>query len=224
MTLPITKTRRKRYDGLESSLALQLDAATGTSTVQFDSILKSDGGVVVPALADDEYIALSILDALFVLKEIVYLITYDGTDPVGTITRGEEGTAPWTHAAGTRVVHAPTANDFQLLEDHMEQEDPHPQYTTQAEVDAAIQAHEAKPDPHPQYVKKGTITIAPNDDLIINGDLIINEGARLIVHGDLIIEGNGTISINGHQIIVDDVQPVNPPNNAVWIRTYGVTP
>lgn len=224
MALPVEKTVRKRYDGLEGVVGLQLDAMTGTSSIQFEELLTSDGGKTVPALADNEYIVLSILDTQYTLKEIVYLITYDGASPTGTVTRGEEGTDPWTHTAGAKLVSAPTAYDFQALEDHLLDPDPHPQYTVQGDIDAAIAAHEAKPDPHPQYAMKGNIDIQPDEDLDVYGDLIIHEGARLIVHGDLIVEGTGRFLLNGKQLIISDTEPPSPANNTVWIRTFGDTP
>lgn len=40
------------------------------------------------------------------------------------------------------------------LEEHLADPDPHPQYTTAAELAAGIAAHEGAADPHPQYATR----------------------------------------------------------------------
>jgi hypothetical protein len=226
MTLPIEKSNRLRYDGVETYLGLQLAASEGATTVTFAGPLLHDGGIPIPSFSygDPDYLTLSILTSNYVLSEIVYLVAYDSGDPnVGTITRAEEGTRLALHSVGDKVVHSATAVDYGLLEDHINDPDAHRdviELIAQAIADEAVRLHEAKPDPHPQYLKKPSET--GNTIVIEAGQILhIKYGATLLVEGDLRVENTGRFFLNGKQIIVSNAAPTTPQANTVWIQTFG---
>ena len=228
MVLPVTKTKRMRYDGLENQLGQQLNA--GVTQISFASSLKDDGGMEIESLAEDEYAALSILDGVFVLQEIVYLIDYVKGSTTGTITRAEEGTdrqGPITHTKGNRVVHAPTANDFAAFDYHLTDPNAHSAAINAAATAAArteVAIHEdqqQKPNPHPQYALRNNITVNVGETLNVYGVLHIRTGATLLVDGTLNISNIGKLIINGHEIVVSNNPPTSPQANVVWIQTFG---
>lgn len=228
MALPLNKTRRVRYDGLENYLAADLSSNETTSTIRFARVLEADGGKVIAPLAEDEYLVLAILTPNYVLSEIVYLISYDpDADPTtGTVTRGEEGTSIASHGVEAKVVHAPTAMDYNIFEDHLTDAEAHKDLIAAIADQAAasaIRGHVAEADPHPQYLRKDDLIIPDGDTLVIeNGaTLWVKHGATLKVDGTLDITAIGTLIVNGHQIVVSPTEPVNPPANMVWIKTFG---
>jgi len=225
MTLPVEKTTRLRFDGIETYLALQLEGHDGATTITFAGPLLHDGGQSIPdfAYGDPQYLTLSILTSNYVLSEIVYLVAYDSASSSGTITRGEEGTLIAMHSFGDKVVHAPTVVDYEMnaeaLQAHIDDPQAHIS-VIQGVVDNGIAAHEAKDDPHPQYLKKASET---GDTIIIEAGqtLWIKYGATLLVEGDIVIRDTGRLFINGHQIIVSNDAPVEPIADVVWIQTFG---
>lgn len=230
MALPPEKTKRLRYDGIETYLGLQLDPLDSATTITFQETLKHDGGAfLVPTLAADEYMSLSILSPNYVLREIVYLVAYSENTNTGTITRGEEGTAKATHPVGVKVVHAPTAVDFGDLAVHIADPNAHSEaihLAADAEAKEEVGIHEnrqIRPDPHPQYAQKGSIVINNGETLYVEngGDIFIRQGGKITVEGDLIIQNTGRFFINGHQIIVSKNPPTTPLPNVVWIQTFG---
>lgn len=101
---------RLRYNGTTATLGAAL--TTGATAITFAEALTYAGGNVATITGSD-YIPLSILDADGNVTEIVYLTAYTSGATAGTITRGQEGTAGVTHAAGDKVVHSPTVLDVQ---------------------------------------------------------------------------------------------------------------
>jgi len=227
MVLPPEKTTRLRYDGIETYLALQLDPLESSTTITFAAALATDGGISnVPTLGYDEYMTLSILTPNYVLKEIVYLISYTQGQSTGTITRAEEGSGLATHAVGAKVVHSPTAVDFGDLAAHMADPNAHHdaiQTASSAAASAAVAAHVGATDPHTQYVKKGAIEVKSGESLQVRsgGSIFIAQGANITVAGDLIIQSTGRLFINGKQIIISNTAPPTPLANTVWIKTFG---
>lgn len=223
---------RLRLDGVEGYLANPL--AQSDLTMDLTYAFRHDGGVMVPTFKTDEYLPITILDANYVLKEIVYVTEYSEGQTIGIkITRGQEGTDPFPHSKGNKVVHAATAEDFLAVLKHDQDPDAHRsvmEEIARLAAEAAIAAHEAKADPHPQYMKKsggsfeGDVTIT---NLTVTGTLTIPKGARLLVQGRLEIETpeigdaiNGVISIHGKRLIIADAEPPSMANT-VWIQTFG---
>lgn len=224
--------KRKRYDGVETYL--DIDLPSGATTVQFKDILKGDGGVAINTLNAGEYLSLSILDTNYVLYEIVHLVAYTSGAYTGTIERGQEGTTARDHFKGQKVVHAPTADDFFDVQDHLSDPNAHQQFigtTVNAAVDAKMNDHLAATDPHPQYMRDdvtgqplppGT-TITSGNTLVVNsgGKIQINQGGQLVVEGDLYIQNGGRIFINGKQLYISNTEPANPTANMIWLQTFG---
>lgn len=213
---------RKRHDGIEVYLGLQLEK--GSTTVQFTGPLLADGGRPIQSLAPDEYMVLAILNANYVLKEIVHLTSYETGEVTGTITRGQEGTLDVTHSKGVKVVHSPTANDFDAFDQHIGDTHAHESVIraiADAEAKEEVAIHEADPDPHPQYLTESELVIAEGDTFNVHGILHIHEGATLLVEGDIVIQGTGRIFINGKQLIISNTAPTAPLANVVWIQTFG---
>lgn len=221
---------RIRYDGVETYLGAEL--AAGANTIQFNAPLAMDGGVSVPTLSTGDYIVLSILDANYVLSEIVYLTAYTEGDTTGYIDRAQEGTTAKAHALGSKVVHSATAEDFIAVQDHDADPTAHSEALTaiaQGVVTAAITAHVEDPpqDPHTYYVRKddaqfdGEVVFGGDSNITVNGTLTIAEGGQLIVNGDLRIEGTGRLFINGKQLFISNTEPDQPSSNIVWMQTFG---
>jgi hypothetical protein len=218
---------RLRFDGVENYLTLQLE--DDAPLIQFATPLVQDGSIPVGDFTDTQYLTLSILDANYRLREIVYLTGYRAGETSGSIQRGQEGTIAQTHPVGSKIVHAPTVEDFLRVQDH--DADPH---AHEAEItsicngliSSAIATHNMESsNPHPYFVKKsdavftGPVTFTDTSVVSVYGILRIEEGATLIVDGD--IQVNGRIFINGRQLIISNTQPASPATNVVWIQTFG---
>lgn len=227
--------KRLRYDGVETYLDLNL--GSGETVVQFTKELECDGGTDINTLNPGEYISLSILDANYVLYEIVHLVSYTTGAKTGTIERGQEGTTARDHLKGQKVVHAPTSDDFFDVQTHLDDPNAHQSYiqsTVDAAVNTAMQNHKnpaVEPDPHTQYMRDDQpITFPPYDltvpsggNIIVNegGKITINQGGELIVEGDLIIRNTGRLFINGKQLYIGNTEPTNATANMVWLKTFG---
>jgi hypothetical protein len=226
--------KRKRYDGVETYLDQDLTA--GQTTISFKGALSADGGVAIDSLNAGEYIALSILDINYVLYEIVHLVSYTQGATTGTVERAQEGTTARDHFKGQKVVHAPTADDFFDVQEHLEDPNAHQAFisnTVSAAIAAAINAHKDEPDPHTQYVlenSSGTATPLPPNSIVQNGStitvqqggkIIIQQGGELIVEGDLYIQGTGRLFINGRQLYIAKTAPASPTADMVWLQTFG---
>lgn len=220
-------TTRLRYDGIETYLDAQLEQ--DSTLITFTTALDHDGGQAIPTLAGDEHLALTILDSNFVLQEIVHLTAYVEGALSGTVLRAQEGTLAKTHAAGNKVVHSPTAEDFLAVQEHDSDPQAH-EGAMQAIADAAvangIAAHVAEENPHPQYARLDDLSeftegayFPPGSELLIDGTLRIGPDATLIVEGDLVVDGR--IFINGRQLYVGNDAPDPPDSNMVWIQTFG---
>lgn len=230
----MAKVTRLRYDGVETYLDLQLDR--DATTMQFSSALLHDGGQPVLDIANtssEEYLALSILDGNYRLLEIVHVLEYTSGSLVAVVDRGMEGTTKTTHPSGAKVVHAPTVDDFLMVQDHDSSDTAHLDLITSVAsglVDAALEAHVNDPpqDPHPYYVLEdgavftGDVTFDNSTTVTVEGVMNIVEGAQLVIHGDLIIEGTGRIFINGHELIISKTEPSPMRPDIVWIQTFGV--
>lgn len=103
---------RLRYNALQSTLGAPLTA--GGTTITFSAALAYQQGVAVPTLTGSDYIPLTI-DPATPLEEVVSLTAYTSGATTGTITRGVEG-AGVAHATGHAVICAPTAADYNGLE------------------------------------------------------------------------------------------------------------
>lgn len=213
---------RKRHDGMEVYLGLQLEK--GSTTVQFSGPLLADGGQPIQTLAADQYLVLAILNANYVLKEIVHLTSYETGEVTGTIIRGQEGTLDITHAKGVKIVHSPTALDFEAFDTHLIDDHAHESVIraiADAEAKEEVQLHVDHPDPHPQYLTESELVIQDGDTFNVYGILHIHEGATLLCEGDIVIQGTGRIFINGKQLIISNDPPTAPIANVVWIQTFG---
>jgi hypothetical protein len=223
MPIDSNKTERVRLDGVETALGQQLDS--GSSVITFNGPLIQDGGVPVPTLTSTQWMSLSVLDDQYRLAEIVHLVEYTEGDSVGTVDRGMDGTsALQTHTSGNKVVHAPTATEFQAIDAHFSDPNAHADAIKNAADLAAADAvrlHEAKPDPHPQYAMKGSISVEAGDTLNVYGVLHIHEGATLLVDGTIDITSIGKLIINGKQLVISNSPPTAPQANVVWIQTFG---
>lgn len=218
---------RLRYDGIETYLAAQLDDSS--TTIQLANHLVHDGGADVQSFAEGQYLTLSILDANYRLREIVYLRDYVSGLSEGTIERGMEGTAPQVHAKGSKVVHAATVNDFLMVQDHADDPQAHDaniRSIVDAAIAAAIAAHrQESSNPHDYYLKRvdptlmGTVTFDGNSTTTVNGTFTIAEGTKLVVDGELVV--NGGITINGKRLVISNTEPEAASSNTVWIRTFG---
>ena len=217
---------RLRYDGVETYLANQLDV--GVTTVEFTTHLTSDGGGTVDTFVGDEYLALSILDANYRLKEIVHLVAYDALSLTGTIERGQEGTIEWTHPAGNKVVHSATVYDYVMVQDHATDPSTHPELIDQCNgyTDTAIANHNDEnfdDSPHPYFAKKAGDTftgpVVFDDVVTFNSDVTVAAGSVLNIEGDLNVTGR--LFINGKEIVVSNTGPTDHGANTVWIQTFG---
>lgn len=225
---------RLRYDGVESALLSEL--TEGSPLINLTDFLYHDGDSInsrVPSLVGDEYISLTILDANYRLAEIVHLTAYTEGATTGTIERGQEGTSDKTHAAGSKVIHSASVEDFLAVQDHDTDPTAHGtaiQDAADAAAANAIATHVAEPDPHPVYVLKAnpvfdSPAVVPDGQSFTfesGSTLLIQEGAQLIVEGDLRIQGTGRLFINGKQLVVSNDAPDPPADNMVWIQTYGI--
>jgi len=224
MPVDVTTATRLRYDGVETYLATQLNQ--GVTTIEFATILTADGGAQIDTFVGDEYLALSILDANYRLKEIVYLTAYTSSALTGTIERGAEGTSDVTHPVDNKVVHAATAMDYVLVQDHDIDAGAHPEILTAANAytDAAIAVHN-QPDSgaHPEFAKKAgdifTGDVTFQTDVQVDGVLTIPSGASLTVEGELRI--NGKFILNGREVIASNTPPTSPSANTIYIQTFG---
>lgn len=89
------------------------------------------------------------------------------------ITRAQEGTLALDWPSGTGVSLRFTLGAANALGEHEAAEDPHPQYTTQAEAEAAaaaaVSGHTADPNAHPQYVDAAALAAAS----LATGDVLV---------------------------------------------------
>jgi hypothetical protein len=221
---------RLRLDGVEGYLASELRA--GSNIINFDRALTQDGGGPVASLNTDEYLVLSILDSDYVLREILYLTSYEQGQTTGTVDRGQEGTTTWNHAAGSKFVHTPTSLDFIVVQEHDQDPNAHLgqiQAIADSAAANAIEGHVAEVNPHPQYVLatdtefENGISIPPGQvlDILPGATLHIHEGAELLVDGTLNITSLGKLIINGKRLIISNTEPDAPTSNTVWIQTFG---
>lgn len=232
------KIERLRYDGVEAYLALQLDRDATTVELNQPLTHDGGEPVGdISESVDDTYLSLSILDGNYKLLEIVHIIEYTEGSTTLTVDRGMEGTTRVTHPANAKVVHAATVDDFLLVQDHDIDPNAHGDVIrtiAQGIVDTAIEDHvgdvdaDPPPNPHPYYaptkdaVFEGDVTFNSNVTVTVEGILHIVEGAQLIVEGDLIIQNTGRFFINGKEIIVSNTEPATNPDT-VWIQTFGGT-
>lgn len=225
MAIDVTTAKRLRYDGVEAYLALALsDSAT---TIQFKAALSQDGGAPVGDFQADEYMALSILDANYRLREIVYLTGYREGAVTGTIERGAEGTLGRSHLADAKVVHAATVMDYVLVQEHDGDQNAHPEIldAANAYTDGKISEHVNAADPHSIYAKKagdtftGDVTFAGAKVVRVDGTLRVPAGATLVVEGDLQITGR--LFLNGREIVASNTRPTTPSTNMIHIQTFG---
>jgi hypothetical protein len=230
---------RLHLDGVESYLANALGASD--PTMDLTTPLRHDGGASVATFETDQYLPITILDANYVLKEIVYLTEYIEGASVGLkITRAQEGTDAFPHAKGNKVVHAATSEDFLsvLAHDH----DPNAHLDNMKEIariaaELVMAAHlnrTTNPNPHPQYAlindPNGTVTfegdVVFNKNVTVKGTLLIPKGATLRVEGTLDVEApvagviDGRLFVHDKQIVVSSVEPPTLLNT-VWIQTFG---
>lgn len=224
MAIDVTTATRVRYDGVETQLALQLNA--GVTTIQFTTALTSDGGAPIASLQANEYLALSLLDANYRLAEIVYLTDYVSGAVTGTVERGAEGTsASKTHPINNKVVHSATVLDYVLVQEHDHEVGAHPEILTAAEAyaDGLMADHLNDPDPHTVYAKKSGTTftgdVTVNTNVTVNGILDIPVGAVLTVEGELRITGK--LFLNGREIVASNTPPSTPSTNTIYIQTFG---
>lgn len=226
MAIDPTTAKRMRYDGLEAYLDLQLNP--GAVTIQFKSQLTSDGGAPIATLQENEYVALSILDANYRLAEIVYLTAYASGAVTGTIERGAEGTLPdKTHQKDNKVVHAATVLDYVLVQEHDDDEGAHPEILAAANAytDGKLADHINGTDPHSQYAKKsgdtftGDVTVVAGKTVTVAGTLRVPAGASLLVEGELRITGR--LFLNGREIVASNTPPSAPSANTIYFQTFG---
>ena len=223
---------RLRYDGVETYLATQLNQ--GVTTIEFSEPLKQDGdNAFIDTLVGDEYLALTILDANYRLREIVHLIAYDAGAVTGTIERAQEGTSDVTHPVDSKVVHSATVMDFMLVQDHDSDPNAHDALLTEAKAytDTEIAGHDAAEDSHALLVRRtgdsldGDFVLSAVDGdgdpniFTIEGTLQIGADAELVVEGDLVV--NGRLFLNGREVRADNNPPPAPTPNVIWIQTYG---
>jgi len=216
-----------RYDGVEAYLNTQLDP--GVTTIYFKTSLTADGGAPIATLLANEYLALTLLDANYRLSEIVYLTAYSTGNLSGTVQRGAEGTTSnKTHVVNSKVVHAATAMDYVLVQDHNVLPGAHPEILTQANAytDGKMADHINALDPHTQYAKKAGDTFTGDvifsnatKKVTVQGNLDIPVGASLTVEGELRITGK--FFLNGREIITSNAFPVAPSQNQIYIQTFG---
>ena len=223
MAVDVTTATRLRYDGVETYLATQLDQ--GVTTIQFTTPLTADGGAPIDTLVGNEYLPLTILDANYRLKEIVYLTAYSSGAVTGTIERGAEGTLDVAHPVDDKVVHAATVVDYVLVQDHDQDASAHPEILAAAEAytDNAITAHNEDSGAHPQFaLKAGDTFTGPvvfEQDVQLQGTVTVTSGASLVIDGDLII--NGRLFLNGREVIASNAAPTSPSANTIYIQTFG---
>lgn len=224
---------RLRYDGVETYLDIQLES--DVNTIQLTEPLRHDGGIPIDTLQTDEFLALSILDSNYRLREIVHLTAYTAGDTFGTIERAMEGTINVTHPAGAKVVHASTVEDFLLIQDHDKDLNAHRpviEAIAQGLIDTALNNHvgDTDPslsvdDPHPYYVRKsgayfiGPVTFSEDNTVTVQGSLNVPAGAVVNVEGDLNVTGKFTV--NGRQLWISNTPPPTLSPDIVWIQTYG---
>lgn len=224
MPVDVTTATRLRYDGVETYLATQLSA--GVTTINFTESLKADGGAPIDSLQGDEYLVLTILDENYRLAEIVYLTAYTSGNVTGTIERGAEGTLDVSHPVDNKVVHAATAMDYVLVQDHDIDASAHPEIliAANAYTDAEIAAHD-QPDSgaHPGLAKTAGDTftgdVVFNTNVNVKGTLTIEAGASAVIDGDLVI--NGRFFLNGREVIASNTPPSSPSANTIYIQTFG---
>lgn len=221
---------RLRLDGVEAYLANDLRAGTGT--ISFTAPLTMDGGQPVPTLNVNEFLVLTILDANYVLSEIVHLTSYVEGETVGYIDRGMEGTRPGNHPRGSKVVHAPTSEDFFSVMEHDTDPNAHSaliQSIASGEAKKAVDEHVASANPHPQYVLEASPNF-PSGLVVPSGaSLTISDGAQILVQsgGKIVLEAgselhvDGRLFIHGKEIVVSNTEPTQRSANMVWIRTHG---
>jgi hypothetical protein len=226
MAIDVTTAKRLRMDGVETYLDLALDDAV--TTIQFKAALTQDGGAPVGDFQADEYMALTILDANYRLREVVYLTDYREGAVTGTIERGAEGTIGRSHEVDSKIVHAATAMDYILVQEHDGDQSAHPEILSAANsyTDGKMADHLADPDPHSVYAKKagdtftGDVTFSGTDKVVrVDGTLRIPAGATLSVEGDLRITGR--FFLNGREVIASNAFPTNPTANTIYIQTFG---
>lgn len=225
MAVDVTTATRLRHDGVETKLGN--DLAQGVTVVEFSEPLTADGGAPIATLLANEYLVLSILDPVtYRLAEIVYLTDYTTNGLTGTIERGAEGTLDVAHNAGSKVVHATTAMDFVLVQDHDESPGAHPEIleAANAYTDAEIVSHN-QPDSgaHPGLATTDGPTFTGDvifeGNVQIDGILNIPVGATLVVDGTIQI--NGRLILNGREITAANTPPATPSANAIHIQTFG---
>jgi hypothetical protein len=226
MAVDVTTATRLRYDGVETYL--QNELTQGVTTIEFTSTLTADGGAPIDTLVGDEYLALTVLDANYRLMEIVYLTAYESGAVTGTIERGAEGTLDVTHPADNKVVHAATAMDYILVQDHDTDASAHPEIleAANAYTDSELVSHnQPASGAHPEFAKRAGDTFTGDvvfeTDVQVDGTLTISEGASLVVNGDLRIEGAGRFFLNGREMIAGNAPPTSPSANTIYIQTFG---
>jgi hypothetical protein len=104
---------RLRYDDLEAAVGTGGINASATS-LPLAAALTYRGATAtpVPNIASPDYLPITVLDSSGKYSEEMWITAYTQGANSATVARAQEGSTAASHAAGDKIVHAPTAFDF----------------------------------------------------------------------------------------------------------------